>query len=148
MRVMLSLNSSYGCSSWEYRKFFLCRGLCDRTPEPSSARPRASASGFASSEIVAGPREAFVGTARRLVLAADPAGVADAVEMLEQEGIVDLAGAGLVPAGIVGKLQMRDAREVFLDGARKIAFHDLHVIDVVLKEEVVGADFLDDFQSL
>ena len=84
----------------------------------------------------------------RLVFAADPAGIADLVEMLEQEGIVDLAGARLVAAGIVGELDMRDARQIGLHGAGEIALHDLHVIDVVLHEEIVRADVVDERERL
>ena len=38
--------------------------------------------------------------------------------------------------------------EVRFDRAREIALHDLHVIDVVLQEEVVRADFVDDVERL
>src|SRR5438445_7843578 len=63
----------------------------------------------------------------RLVLASDPAAISDRVEMAEQEGIVDLAGAGLVAARIVGELDMGDARKMPLQGSRDIALHHLHV---------------------
>src|SRR5690349_9495193 len=46
------------------------------------------------------PAEAFLGLALRLVLAADPAVVADAVEMAEQERVVDFTGTGFVAARI------------------------------------------------
>ena len=38
--------------------------------------------------------------------------------------------------------------EVFLDGGGEIALHDLHVVDVVLQEQVVGADSADDVERL
>ena len=56
--------------------------------------------------------------------------------MREQEVVVDLAGAGFVPPGRVGQLHVVDLVEVFLDGGGEVAFHDLHVIDVVLEREV------------
>ena len=76
----------------------------------------------------------------RLVFRADPAGIADAVQMPVEEGIVDLARARLVAAGIVRKLDMRDAAEVLLDRPGEIPLHDLHVVDVVLQIEIVRAD--------
>src|SRR3954451_17534013 len=85
------------------------------------------------------PAQAFLGLALRLVLAADPAVVADVVEMAEQERVIDFTGSRLVAARIVGKLDMGDPGQVLLDRAGEIAFHDLHVIDVVLDEDIVRA---------
>jgi len=62
----------------------------------------------------------------------------------EQEVVVDFAGAGLVAPRIVSELDMRNTRQMRLDGAREIALHDLHMIDVVLNEDVVGADLVND----
>ncbi len=45
----------------------------------------------------------------RLVLAADPARVAELVEAAEQERVVDLARPGLVAARVVGDLKVADA---------------------------------------
>src|SRR5712671_6417923 len=84
----------------------------------------------------------------RLVFASDPAAIADRVEMAEQEGIVDLAGAGLVAAGIVGKLDVRDAAKMFLEAPRDIALHHLHVVDVVLDEEIARSDIADELNGL
>jgi hypothetical protein len=50
------------------------------------------------------PSEARDGGCLRLVFAADPAAISNVVKMPEQKRIVDLAGAGLVATGIVGKL--------------------------------------------
>src|SRR5437867_8672731 len=77
------------------------------------------------------PAEAVAGLAFRFVLAADPAVVADRVQESEQESIVDLAGAGFVAAWVVGELEVRDARQILLNGVGELAFHPLHVIDVV-----------------
>src|SRR4051794_41051133 len=84
----------------------------------------------------------------RLVFASDPATIADRVEVTKQERIVDLAGAGLVAAGIVGQLHMRDAAKMLLQAACDVAFHDLHVIDVVLDKEIVRADIADELRRL
>ncbi|MCY1424549.1 hypothetical protein D9M71_402990 [compost metagenome] len=43
---------------------------------------------------------------------------------------------------------MVDRGEVGLDGTRQVTFHDLHVVDVVLQEQVVAAHFGLDFQGL
>ena len=82
------------------------------------------------------PAESLSGGGARLVFAADPAAIADRVEMPEEEGIIDLAGAGFVAAGIVGELDMGDARRVLLQVSRDVALHQLHVVDIVLDEEI------------
>src|SRR6185312_1251109 len=69
------------------------------------------------------PAQAFERSGARLVFASDPAAIADRVEVAEQEGIVDLAGTGLVAAGIVRELDMTDAPEMLLQGARDVALH-------------------------
>src|SRR5262245_18385074 len=84
----------------------------------------------------------------RLVFTSHPATIADRIEMTKQERIVDLAGARLVAAGIVGELDMGDARQMLLQGARDFAFHDLHVVDVVLDEDIVRADIGYDLRRL
>jgi hypothetical protein len=58
------------------------------------------------------PAQAVFGARGGLVFAADPAGVADAVEVLEQEGVVDLARAGFVAPRVVGQLDVADARQL------------------------------------
>ena len=63
------------------------------------------------------PAETFDRVGPRLVFASDPAAIADRIEVPEQEGIVDLAGAGLVAAGIVRKLDMTDPPEMLLQRA-------------------------------
>ena len=87
-------------------------------------------------EVRLGPAEAGVGLGLRLVFGADVAFVAFFIEQLEQEGVVDFAGAGLVATGVVGDLHVRDARQVGLDGRAQIALHDLHVINVVLQVQI------------
>src|SRR5215831_843297 len=94
------------------------------------------------------PAKAGFGVGERLVFAADPAFVADLVEVSEQERPVDLAGARFVAPRIVGELDMSDTRQVFLRSVGEFAFHALRVIDVVLDEGVVGADLVEDAHGL
>ena len=61
--------------------------------------------------------------------------------MAEQEWIVDLPGARLVTSRIIGDLDVTDMGKVTLDRGGEFTFHPLHVIDVVLNEEVVAAYF-------
>jgi hypothetical protein len=68
--------------------------------------------------------------------------------MPEQEGIVDLAGAGLVAAGIVGKLNVRNTSQVLLQASRDVALHHLHVVDIVLHEEVARSYIGNDLKRL
>src|SRR5258708_13816241 len=82
------------------------------------------------------PSEAFGGGRPRLVFAANPATISDLVEISKQKRIVDLAGAGFIAAWIIRELDMRDTREMLLQGPRDIALHPLHMIDVVLDEEI------------
>ena len=94
------------------------------------------------------PAEAFDGRRRAACIRSRSSRVAERVEMAEQEGVVDLAGARLVAAGIVGELHMGDARQVPLHGRGELAFHALHVVDVVLQEQIVRADLVDQLQRL
>src|SRR5688572_8673237 len=94
------------------------------------------------------PAEPALGGGLRLVLAADPAFVSDAVDVPEEKIVVDLARSRLVTPRVVGELHVRDLREVLFDRPREIAFHDLHVVDVVLQEEIVRPDLFDDLQRL
>src|SRR5665213_571302 len=94
------------------------------------------------------PSEAFDGGCLRLVFAADPAAISDLVEISKQERIVDLAGAGFVAAGIVGELHMANAGKVLSQRRCDIALHHLHVIDVVLDEQIVRSDIGDDLNGL
>ena len=43
---------------------------------------------------------------------------------------------------------MRDAWQVFLQGARNVALHHLHVVDVVLHEQIARAYVRDDLKRL
>src|SRR5437879_5984556 len=67
------------------------------------------------------PTEAIDGRRPRFILASDPAAIANRIEMPEQEGKVDLAGAGFIAAGIVGELDMGDPRQMLLQASRDVA---------------------------
>ena len=43
---------------------------------------------------------------------------------------------------------MRNTRKMFLQGSRDIALHHLHVVNVILNEEIFGSDIGDDLNSL
>jgi hypothetical protein len=53
-----------------------------------------------------------------------------------------------VAIGNVGELHVADARQQSLDRAREIAFHDLHMENVVLQPGVVRAGGVEDFDRL
>src|SRR5215813_8848513 len=84
------------------------------------------------SKILFRPSQPFDRIAGGPVFAADPALITKLVDVLEQERIVDLAGARLMAPRGIGKLHVTDLGEMLFDGGREIAFLDLHVIDVVL----------------
>src|SRR5258708_2042605 len=56
------------------------------------------------------PAEAGGGGRARLVFATDVAFVAERIEQVEQERVVDFAGARFVAAGVIGELDVRDLR--------------------------------------
>src|SRR5450830_1644558 len=88
------------------------------------------------------PAKACFGGGQRLVFAANPTRITDAVQMLEQEAVVDLTGPRLVAARVVGQLDVVDFTQVRSHGPSQVTFHDLHVVDVVLQEQVGAAHLL------
>lgn len=68
---------------------------------------------------------------------AEPAGVADFVEAGANGFVVELLRViQLVPSGHAGSVEVGDAGVMLANGGDDIAFHDLHVIDVVQQAEV------------
>ena len=61
---------------------------------------------------------------------ADRVAVADVVDGPQHERIVDLAGRGLVAAGMVGHLEIADQVVIFANIAREVSLADLLVVDV------------------
>src|SRR3954452_19790012 len=84
----------------------------------------------------------------RVVLEADPAVVAEAVDRVEDEREVDLARARLAAPGRVGDLDVGDAREVLLDRRDEVPLHALHVVRVVLEAHVGPVDAVDELRGL
>src|SRR3954470_17965088 len=84
----------------------------------------------------------------RLVFAADPSGVAFTVERFEQEGVVDLTGAGFVATGVVRNLDVRDPVLQAAVGRQQFSIHALLVVEIELKKGVRRADFVQDGNDL
>src|SRR6266403_295211 len=98
--------------------------------------------------LVRVPPKAFGGSRLRLVFAADPAAISDLVKMSKKEGIVDLSCAGFVASGIVGQLHVSDTSKMLSQRWRDIALHHLHVVDVILNEEIIRSDIGDKLNRL
>src|SRR5262245_22585402 len=94
------------------------------------------------------PTEPLDRSSLRAIFATNPSRVADAVEMAEQEGIIDLAGARLVASRIVGKLDMTNARQKLLSRCCEFSLHALHMIKVVLQLDIGGFAGLDDGNAI
>ena len=94
------------------------------------------------------PHQTGFGAGQWLVFATHPALIANAVQVIEQEAVVDFASARLMAARVIGQLDMVDVPQVRLHGAGQIALHDLHVVDVVLQEQVGAADLFLNGQGL
>ena len=90
------------------------------------------------------PTEAGLGQTPRLVLGADPAVIAEAVEMRENMGIVDLALVRLGTARHGGDLDMADDRQQILEPAGQVALGDLEVVAVEHQLDVGAPGPLDD----
>src|SRR5258707_1241729 len=84
----------------------------------------------------------------RISFASDPALVAELVEQVVEEGIIDLADIRLVAAGIAGDLDVADARHQALGALGEIALHDLAVIEVELQPRIVAGDAVEDADAL
>ena len=94
------------------------------------------------------PPQPRLGRRQRFVFAADPAGVAQAVEQVKEVGVVDFAGAWLVAAWVVGDLDVADVRQIGFDGARQIALDDLRVVKIELQFHIFTVDGLQEAKTL
>src|SRR5438067_1902132 len=121
-----------------------CRRAAPRhsPPRGEAARSAASRGTYKAppSKVRRDPAQAFARRFRRLVLAADPSRVTALVYEVEQKRVIDLAAARFVASRIVGELHVANACKIALDRWRKIAFHHLHVVDVVLEKNIVRID--------
>ena len=82
------------------------------------------------------------------IFAANPARVTQLVDLRQQIAKVDFTGARFVPPRRVGQLHMTDDWQDALDCWREIAFHDLHVVNIVLHQCVSFADLSQDIDCL
>src|SRR5215218_3757652 len=85
---------------------------------------------------VSQPREGGLGGVPRPVFETHPAIVSGIVQRLQDEGIVDLPGPGLVASGTVGDLHVTDQVDSGGDRGSQIPAHSLSVVDVVLQQEI------------
>src|SRR5258706_7497920 len=133
--------------------FLICRNeelyllLTARDAKDASLVYRLAFLRLALPQVRLRPAQSVLSFRGRLVFAADPALIADFIDVAEQKAVIDFAGPRLVTARRIGELHMRDQLQMLFDGRRKIAFHDLHVVNVVLHEQVVGADCLDEIDG-
>src|SRR6266849_1294924 len=89
-----------------------------------------------SAQLAREPGEAFVRGPFRAVFEADGAHVAHLVQVGEECRDRLLAGAGLVAAGDVGDLDVRDQREVTAQHGARVLTHHAHVVLVELQPHV------------
>ena len=113
----------------------------------SATRPRSTrlAAGFAKGRD---PGQACFDGCQRPIFAADPALVAEPIDQRQQERVVDFARARLMPARIVGDLDMGDLRHRRFETAGEVALHHLHMIEIGLQIEIVGLDAAHDAHGL
>src|SRR5215469_8879456 len=93
--------------------------------------------------IAARPAESGASFAPRPVLAADPAGIAELVEKVEQIRVIDLADIRLVATGVAGDLHVWVMAGQRSNAVREVALHDLHMIKVELELQIGMPDALD-----
>src|SRR5581483_3640360 len=109
-----------GSACWRGRRRRYSRRRCSRASRPCS-------------RIFREPAETVGGLAARIVFATDEAGVAEPVDLLEHERIIQLLAVGLVARGNAGDLHMTDDRDHRAQVHRDVAMNDLAVIDVELQ---------------
>src|SRR5580700_2160844 len=95
------------------------------------------------------PAETLLGRrCRRVVLEPDPPTVPTALEQTQHEAVIDLARARLAAPGGVGDLDVPYPRQQAGDRLRQVPLHSLHVVDVVLERDVLGADGVEEANGL
>ncbi|QTK81675.1 Hypothetical protein AT6N2_L0801 [Agrobacterium tumefaciens] len=90
------------------------------------------------------PAKTCAGGRRRSIFAADPSFVTKFIQALEDEIVVDLARPRLMTSGIIGDLNVADSVLQALEGRDEIALHDLHVVEVILYQQVGMPDTVHD----
>src|SRR3954452_3727072 len=94
------------------------------------------------------PAKAFRGIRPRAIFATNPAVITLPVERFEQEGVVDLASAGLIATRIVGKLNVFDPLLKLPIRSEKLAVHPLLMVEIVLEKNIGRADLVDNGDCL
>src|SRR5689334_19518730 len=105
-------------------------------PCPTASSPR-TADRLGSGEGGAEAGQRLVGRAGGPALEGDHAVVAEAAEGGRHRGVVDLAGAGLLPAGDIGDLDLAEVGEGPLD---QVPLADLGVVEVEVHPQMRAAD--------
>src|SRR5229473_8261971 len=93
--------------------------------------------------ILTSPAQSVLRPPARLVLAADPAGVAEPVERVEHGRVVDLSFVRLGARRHRRDLHVADDREKPFEAGEQIAADNLHVIEVELDLDVRPPDLCD-----
>src|ERR1700704_4808078 len=94
------------------------------------------------------PAQAVLGAPTRLVLAADPALVAEPVERIEDRRIVDLALIRLGTRRHGRDLHVPGQRQEFLETLQEVAADDLDVIEIELDAHIRPVDLGDQIRRL
>src|ERR1700733_15900149 len=89
------------------------------------------------------PAEPVGVLAARVIFAADKTLVAEPVEFIEQERIVQFLAVGLIARGDAGDLDMTDQRHHLAQPHRNVAMDDLAVIDIELQLQVRNVELND-----
>lgn len=105
-------------------------------------------SGFLDAEGIEGLLEGFESWFFGAVFVAYPAGVTEFFDCAGNGWVVDFLGfVEVVTTGVARCVEMADMLDVGADGANEVAFHDLHVVDVVEQLNSWGIDGADDLNA-
>src|SRR5215475_5180870 len=83
-----------------------------------------------------------------MIFAANPAGIAQVVNEVEEIQVVDLTHVWLVPPGIPGNLKMPDDFEMGANLLGQVTTHHLTMVQVHLQKQVIASDILDNLMSV
>src|SRR5512135_1873369 len=85
--------------------------------------------------------EAFASDSDGLIFATYPTCIAGLIDGAQQVGEIDFTGTRLMPSGIIRQLDVTYLAQFIQNGGREVAFHHLHMIDVILQAEVGMINF-------
>jgi len=83
-----------------------------------------------------------------MIFAANPAGIAQVVNEIEEIRVVDLAHIWFMSPRVSGNLKMSDDLEMSANLLGQVAPHDLTMVQVHLQKQVVAPNFLDNLMSM